>query len=353
MATSGSLASVSYKANVLFEEAASRAGIVPNVVTGEMIVRFLRMLNTTLEDFMNWGVPLWTRQQILVPTYEGVADVDMPEGTSLVLSANRRTMQRPTGTNVSGAGGTVANAFDDDFSTILTQVSTNGNVQTAFGSATTVNTIGLLAGATASFSGVVEASSDGSTWKTILTLTAESLVDEEWLWLDTDYAKPMLYWRLRATGGSTIILRELYWGNTPQEIPLGVYGLDDYNWLPNKFMLGQITQFYQQRDAEVVSIKVWPLTSATCKYDHLVIWRERYVYSVTAINQDVEVPRRWKEALTAIMADKICRSFKEADQARLSMLTGEAIAARTLAMGEERDLGPMTLLSDVSMYTRG
>lgn len=353
MATSGSLAPVSYKANVLFEEAASRAGIVPNVVTGEMIIRFLRMLNTTLEDFLNWGIPLWTRQQLLIPTYEGVARVDMPEGTSLVLSANRRTYQRPEGTNVSSASGTVAYAFDGDFDTELTQTSTNGNVQTAFGSATTINGVGLLAGATATFSGVVEASSDGSTWKTIITLTAESLVDEEWLWLDTDYAKPMEYWRLRATGGSTIILRELYWGNTPQEIPLGVYGLDDYNWLPNKFQLGQITQFYQQRDAEVTYVLVWPLTSETNKYDHLVVWRERYIYSVTTINQALEIPRRWQEALTAIMADKVCEAFKEADKTKQVALAARAREARTLAMGEERDLGPMTLLADISMYTRG
>jgi len=58
---------------------------------------------------------------------------DMPLGTIDVLNVLYRTMNRPTGSYSTSAGGTVANAFDGDIDTYCQQSSSNGNISIDYG----------------------------------------------------------------------------------------------------------------------------------------------------------------------------------------------------------------------------
>lgn len=351
MSTSGTVSAVTFKFYELMEEAGARAKIPPEMLTGEAVVRTMRLVNLALSDMINAGIQLWTREKVTYPLYEGTMMVDTGSGTSLILSANRRTLSRLSGTNATSDGGTVANAFDDDFDTILTQTGTNGNVSTVFDSATTVNVVGLLPGATGTRSYVVENSSNGSTWNTVLAIGSTAYVDDEWKWYDLDGVRARAYWRVRETGGGILSFRELYWGNNPSEVPLAPLNLDDYNAMPNKSFSGQVVQYYQDRRVDQPRLFTWPVCSASYKYDQLVCYRQRYIQDVTGMMQDVEVPQRWRTALVSVLAVKMCESFSEADKTLLPSLQGAKATDLALARGEERDPSPFIIRPDISMYT--
>lgn len=356
MANSGELSSRNYTARQMLEEASYRAGIPAAALTAELVQRSYDLFNLLLSELPARGIQLWTREKIILPLYENTAPVPTPNGTNSILSVNRRTLTRlnnTTNINTSSAGGTVANAFDDNFSTVCTQTAINGNIQTQFTTATQVLTVGLLMGVTAAFSFSFEYSDDAISWTVLyFTNATDSFVDKTWYWYDLVGAPTALYWRVRATGVTPMALRELYWGNNPSEIPLGQYNLDDYNDLPNKNFQGQVVQYYQDRQRTGPTLYVWPVCGSSWHYDHLVCYRQRYLYDVTRISQDVDIPQRWNEALTAMMARRICRSFPEAKFERYTLLKGEEIEAVSIITAEERDNSPVNYNPGIYVYTR-
>lgn len=342
-----------YTAQNLLEEACGRAGIPPEGITSEIVEKFLDQLNLFFTTFPNRGFQLWKRQKLILPCYQSTNQMPLPGGYNVVTTLTRRTLFRQTGTAFTTEGGTASYAFDDDFDTACTQTAVDGSIGAEFDSETVVNTIGVLSGTSGAWDFFFEYSQDGVTYTALDSTSVTYTAAGEWLWFDLD-GGPVdgaLFWRVRSVGDVPLSIAELYFGNTPQEINLGQWNLDDYSNMPNKTQGGQVTNWYQQRDVSVPILYVWPTPNSTAKYDTLVVWATQYLDQVTAITQGLDLPLRWYDAVTAEMARRLCRSLKEADLKRYPMLAQEAVEAMWLAQAEERDPAPTNYDLGVNYYT--
>lgn len=355
MALSGSNtgALLPYTARSLLEEAASRAGVSPERLTSEIIYKTLDNFNLLLTGMLNRGIQLWKRHQFLLPVYEGVNQLPMPPGFNLVTSLSRRTMTRQLGgTAFSDAGGTAALAFDDDLSTACVQTSANGSVGMVFSNATVVTQIGVYSQAAGTYGLFYEYSNDGTNW-TALGSETVTFVGNDWFWVDLQ-ASPVagaLQWRVRTVGTVPFAPAEIFFGNLPNDVLLPPFNVDDYSNMPNKFTAGTITAYYQQRDIEEPTIYVWQMPAASERYTVLYMWATQYLEQVTDINQAIDFPPRWYEAVTAMMAMRLCRILPEADYTRLNDLKADAAEALSLAEGEERDIAPTNYDFGLLYYT--
>lgn len=342
-----------YTAQDMLEEACSRAGIPPEGITSEIVEKYLTQLNLMFTSLLNRGYQLWKRQQAILPCYMNVNQVPLPPGSNVVTTLNRRTMFRQIGTPFSDAGGTALFAFDDDFDTICLQTSDNGSIGCAFSTPTTVTTVGILSGVAGEWALFFEYSQDGVTYTPLEAVDVVFTAERQWAWYDLEGGpvEGALFWRVRSVGDTPFGAAEIFFGNTPQEINLGQWNLDDYSNMPNKAQGGQVTNWYQQRDVSVPILYVWPTPNQTARYDTLVVWLTQYLDQVTRITQGLDLPLRWYDAVTAEMARRLCRSLKEADMKRYPMLAAEATEAMGLAQSEERDPAPVKYSLGVEYYT--
>lgn len=352
MSTSGSNTGAlrAYTARQMMEEALRRAGVTPDRYTSEIAEIALDQYNLMLDEMLNLGIQLWARDRIILPLYERKNMVQCPLGTSVVISLNQRYMSRPAVVDpVTDQGGTAALAFDDDFATACTNTGPNGYIAGFFDELTQITTVGVLFGAAGQFGIFYEYTLDGSTW---VTADAADVVvgNSEWLWRDIEGAPPAIGWRVRAVGTDNLSVRELYFGNNPNEIPMGMWNLDDWNSMVVKDTPGAPFNWYQQRNIDAPVLYIWPMPNDTCKYYQLVAWRRRYLDQVTVLTQSLDVSRRWYEGLTASLARRFCRSIPEADMNRYGMLKGEEGEAMALAMGEERDPAPVRYNPGLDVY---
>lgn len=342
-----------YTAQDMLEEACSRAGIPPEGITSEIVEKYLTQLNLLFTSLLNRGFQLWKRQQVILPCYMNVNQVPLPAGSNVVTTLNRRTLFRQTGTAFSDAGGVAALAFDDDFDTICQQTSDNGSIGCAFSSPTTVTTVGILSGVAGEWALFFEYSQDGVTYTPLEAVDVVFTAERQWAWYDLEGGPVAgaLFWRVRSVGDTPFAAAEIFFGNTPQEINLGQWNLDDYSNMPNKAQGGQVTNWYQQRDVSVPILYVWPTPNQTARYDTLIVWVTQYLDQVTRITQGLDLPLRWYDAVTAEMARRLCRTLKEADMKRYPMLANEANEAMWLAQSEERDPAPTNYDLGLQYYT--
>lgn len=353
MTTSGTISETVFRTNRVIDRAFGRCKIPQQKITAELIQTAKDNLYLMLSNLSMKGVQLWCIEKLIIGTYENKAMLTLPDGTyDLIGEPNYRTTSRLEGTNTSSAGGTVANAFDDDFDTACTQTSTNGNISTEFDEDTLVTTVGILPNTSATWSLVFERSDDGVTWTTAYTVGAQAYVNSEWSWFDIDGNLEATYFRVRETAGGTLNVREIYWGNTPQEIEMGRLNKDSYTTLPNKTFSGKPVQFWfdQQRDNPV--LHMWPVTALTNRYDQIIVWRQRYIQDVGTLTETLDVPQKWFEPIIAGLAARIAAESAEVPDQREAMLKMEAASALAEVQGAERDNSPFTITPMIGGYTR-
>jgi hypothetical protein len=344
-----------YTARNALELALRRAGIPPAKWTSEILDIAYDEFNVMLDEMLNLGMQLWGRDRIILPIYQNQNQVTCPLGTSLVISTNQRSMMRPDVINpFSTQGGTAANAFDDDFDTSCTQTAINGSIGAYYSTATQITTVGILfdAASAGEFGLFYEYTmDDGATWVSAdaadITVAAGA---QEWFWRDITGTPAATGWRVRAVSDVILSVAEIYFGNNPTEIPMGVWSLDDWNAMPSKDTPGPPWNWYQQRDLDTPVLYVWPRPNDQAKYYQLICWRRRYLDQITDMTQTMDVSRRWYEAITATMARRLCRSLPESDMARYPMLVQEETTAFQLAAGEERDPAPMRYNPGLGVY---
>jgi hypothetical protein len=244
-----------------------------------------------------------------------------------VLNLNYRSMQLVTGTDSSAATSRT----------------------TQFATATTVNTVGL------SWSGATPAlvtfavSNDGVSWTAVGTSDASATAGQI-TWTDISGALPYLYFRVSAA--TTLALDAVSLGNSPSEIPLGLLNRDTYTNQSNKVFPGRPNSYWFQRDLPVPVINLWPAPNLAAEAAQLVVWRHRQIMDTTNLQQEVEVPQRWLEAVIAGLADKVALETPGVDPARLATLPQRAAAALMTAFDGDNDGSPTFLQPAIGCYTR-
>lgn len=351
MASSGTVGQTQVPVDYIFDTAARRCGVSPANLTPESVELLKNTLYTMLSDWSNRGVNLWRLQQPLLGLQAGKYVYDLPVGTIDILNANFRTPQRLSSTPTSSAGGTADNATDGDVETIMTQVSTLGNLQFVLEDAQYVNLVGILPGASSTLALVIEYSTDsGVTWNTAKTIASAAYIDREWAWFEIDPSYEADYWRIRATSG-TLVLREAYLCKDWYDVPMYRMNKDEYSMLPNKrFQASQIYQFWLNRqiDAQMV---LWPTPSSY--FYLLALQTHRHIEDVGAMTNTVNIPQRWIDALCWCLAFKALPELPGADMTRFDMLAKMAVEPRFDAEAEERDKSPVIFTPNIRGYTRG
>lgn len=359
MTTSGTVSATTFDTRKVIDHALRRCRIPTAQITPEMQEIARDNLYLLLSALANRGLLLWTEQKMILPLVTGQIQLAMPNGTIDVLNSTLRNLTRLTGTYATSAGGTVSLAFDDDYDTACTQVSTNGNISIELETATLLTSWGILPNGDLTTALALDRSDDGVTWTTIASYASDTYEDGVWYWFDIDPAPTALFYRLRATGGGTLDLRELYFGNTPNEVPMYRMNRDDYVNLPNKMFQSRPVQFWFDRRrgapsdsaADQPTMWLWPAVSSQYREYQVVITRARYIEDVGTLRQTLDIPQRWYEAVVWMLAWRMAAELPEVDKALIPTLKAMNDEQTGFVEAEERDASPIKISADISPYT--
>lgn len=355
MAYSGTVGTTVINVQTLIDHGARRCGKLAEELTSEQVVSARESLFFFLSNLANRGIQYWAIEKTVIGLRPEDYIYDMPLGTIDVLNVLYRTMNRPTGTYASSAGGTAANAFDGDVDTYCQQTSSNGNISVDYGANNPVyiGSIGFMPYLTSdtTWNYVFESSPDGVTWTTLYTGTNVAVSNKKWVWQDINPGSNVQFYRMRATGGTTLAIRELYLGDNSREIQMSRLNRDDYTNLPNKnFTANQPYQFWFDRTIPQPTMYLWPTPDTN--FVQAVIWRSRQIMDVGALTNELEVPQRWYEAVLMNLSHRMSLELPNVPMERTNYLEKMAAMFLQEAENEERDKSPIYFAPNISVYTR-
>ena len=357
MAYSGSVGTTVVTVQTLIDHGARRCGKLAEELTSEQVLSARESLFFLLSNLINIGIQYWAISKKVYGLQADNFVYKLPLGGNDVLQALYRSINRPTPNGTGGystsAGGIVANAFDSNVDTACTQTSINGNISVNYGTNNPVyvGSIGVLPNVSGSFNVVYEYSADGATWSTLLAPGAQTWVNNEWIWTDIEAGQTAQYYRIRETGGNTLNLRELYFGNNSTEITMSRLNRDDYTNLPNKnFTANQPFQYWFNRTIPQSEIYLWPVPSDP--FVQMTVWYSRQIMDVGDLYGELEVPQRWYEAVVMMLSHRMSLELPGVDLVRTQYLEGQAEKYLSMAEEEERDKSPIYFAPNISVYTR-
>jgi len=328
MAVSGTISTTTFNTQRVIDTAVRRCRIPVQAITSEMQQYAKDALYLILSDLANYKTPSWCIEKQLYPFYLNQPIVTLDLGTVEVLNANYRTTLQISGTVVSSA-----NQYKVQFDG-QTQVATIGIKWSA-----NVTAIPLT----------FQVSDDNITWTTVGTeIVTATAGTKNWF----DISQPLAYYFFRITSTSTITYSDIYLGNTPTEIPFGVLNRDAYVNQSNKIFAGRPTTYWLKRDRLRPEMYLWPAPNETAETAQLVIWRHRNVMDVGTLTQEVEVPQRWLEAITARLAAKMAMETPSVDAGLIPMLQQMAQVAQQAAWDGDNDGSSTYIQPWIAPYTK-
>ena len=357
MAYSGTVGETVINVQTLIDHGARRCGKLAEELTSEQQLSARQSLFFLLSHLGNKGINYWAINKKVFGLTADKYIYSMPLGCIDVLNVLYRTMNRPSGDYTSSAGGVVANVYDSDVDTWCQQSSANGNISVFYGTDNPIyaGSIGFLpyiaGGGSAEWSITFEYSIDGITWNTLDNLGTITVTDNDWVWTDIDPGQSVMYYRIRAYGGTTLALREWYVGNNSREIQMSRLNRDDYTNLPNKnFTANQPYQFWFDRTIPQPKVYLWPTPSDP--FIQMTVWYQRQIMDVGALTDELEIPQRWYEAIQFMLAHRMSLELPQVAMDRIGYL--EKMAEKYLfeAEQEERDKSPIYFAPNISVYTK-
>jgi hypothetical protein len=350
MAYSGTVSNTVVNVQKLIDHGARRAGKFAEELTVEQVNAARESLYFVLSELVNTGINYWCVDKKVIGLQANKQVYDMPVGFNDVLNALYRKMNRPSGA-YSSSSGIAINAFDGNVDTVCTQTSANGNISIYYSSPVYVGSIGVLPGVSGSLTVVFEYSTDGITWQTLYSPGQQTWVNNEWLWYDIETGQNCQYYRMRATNGGTLVVRELFFGNNSTEITMARLNRDDYTNLPNKnFTANQPFQFWLTRTLPLSQMNLWPVPSDS--FVQVVVWYSRQVMDVGALTDELEIPQRWYMAILNMLAHQMALELPGIDPSRIQYLAALAEKSFNLAEQEERDKSPIYFAPNIAVYSR-
>jgi hypothetical protein len=352
MTTSGTVGATRINVQTLIDHGARRCGKLAEELTSEQQISAKESLFYLLSNLSNRGIQYWAIDKKVFGMNADQYIYTLPPGSIDVLNALYRRLNRPTGT-YSASSGVAANAFDADIDTSCVQSAPNGNISAFYGvdNPYYMGSIGVMPGVSGTFNVVFETSTDGVTWTTLYAPGETAWVDKQWLWYDVDPGSSSQYYRMRETGGNTLQVRELFFGNNSTEITMARLNRDDYTNLPNKnFTANQPFQFWFDRTIPEPSLYLWPTPSDP--FVQMTIWYSRQIQDVGALTDELEIPQRWYLAIQSMLAHQMGLELPAVDLNRIQYLEQQAEKYLYQAEQEERDKSPIYWAPNISVYTR-
>ena len=327
MAVSGTVSQTTFNTRKVIDHAFRRCRLPPQGISSEMIAVANEALYLILSAMANRGIQLWCIDKEILPLYEAVSEVPLPVGTVDILNANFRTLTELTGT----------------------ETSNSTTVSVDFGEDTQVTNVGVLfSGASVGYT--VQTSPDGTNWTTVLTVANPNLTAGQWNWTDLQGTLAQQY--CRVVGSGTLNQADVFFGNTPTEIPIARINRDDYSNLPNKTSQGRPLQYWLNRQREYPIMNVWQVPNGDFTFAQIVCYIKRYIMDVGTMTQEIEVPQRWYDAIVYCLAAKLAEELPSVDPQMLPILDQKMLRALKEAEDEERDNSPIYFTPNIAIYTR-
>jgi hypothetical protein len=357
MAYSGTVGQTVITVQNLIDDGARRAGKLAEELTVEQVQAAKQSLFMILSNLINQGIQYFAIKKHVFGLQPNQYEYSLPVGGNDVLNALYRWMTQPTGVYTSSAGGTAANVADDNVETYCQQSSPNGYITVTYPNNTPqyIGSIGLMpyivGGGSAVWSYSYQASSDGVTWTTLYTATNETVTDGQWIWQDIDPGANVLYYRIQASGGTTLAIREWYLGVNSTEITMARLNRDDYTNLPNKnFTANQPFQYWLNRTIPQATITLWPTPQSA--FYQMTVWYSAQIEDVGALNGQLAIPDRWLMAIQNMLAHQMSQQLPAVDLPKIQYLEAQAEKYFIMAEQEERDKSPIYYSPNISVYTR-
>lgn len=327
MAYSGNVSGTTFNALKVVDHAFRRCRLPAQAITSEMHSYALDSLYLMLSELANIKTPSWCIEQLILPMYENQPVVTLPPGTVEVLNLNYRTLQL-----LSGATTTTSTTYRVDFT-----------------SATVVNTVGIKWSA-AAVPVNFQVSVNGSVWTTVGTSSVTASAGEI-TWTDISGALAYPYFRIVATTG-TLSYSAITLGNLPQQIPLGQLNRDSYVNQSNLQFPGRPSNYYFQRDLPEPIVNLWPAPFSAAEQAQLILWRHRQIMDTENLQQEVEVPQRWLQAIIDGLASRVAAETPQVDAALMPLLDQRAAMSMQRAWDGDNDGSPIQINPGIAAYTR-
>jgi len=356
MSTSGTYAQTIINVQTFIDHGARRCGKLAEELTSEQQISAKQSLGFLLSNLINRGIQYFAITKLVLGVNANKYIYSLPVQANDALNVLYRTMARPVGSYSSSAGGVVANLYDGDVDTYCQQTSANGNFSVNFGTANPIyaGSIGFLpyiaGGGSANWNISLQYSIDGSTWLTLNNLGAVTVTDNQWVWTDIDPGQSVIYYRIVASGGTTLALREWYIGNNSLEIQMARLNRDDYTNLPNKnFTANQPYQFWFDRTIPYPTLYLWPVPSDP--FVQMVVWYSSQIQDVGALTDELAIPQRWYLAVQSMLAHQMSMELPGVAVERIQYLESQAEKYLYQAEQEERDRSPIFFTPGIGVYT--
>ena len=326
MAYSGSISGTTFNALKVVDHAFRRCRLPAQSITAEMQEYALESLYVFLSELANIKTPSWCIEKLILPMYENQPIVTLPVGTVEVLNLNYRVLQV-----VSGSVVTTATSHTTYFTT-----------------QTVVDTIGIKWSA-AAVPVTFEVSNDGVVWTTVGSSSATASAGEI-TWTDISGALAYAYFRITSTQPLSYSVITL--GNLPQEIPLGQLNRDSYVNQSNKVFPGRPSSYYFQRDLPQPIVNLWPAPFSASEQAQLVLWRHRQIMDTENLQQEVEVPQRWLEAIIDGLAARVAAETPQVDPQIMAVREQKAQMSIQRAWDGDNDGSPIQINPGIGVYTK-
>lgn len=330
MTTSGTISSTRFNTRRVIDHAFRRCRLPAEGITPEMQDVAKDLLYLLLSEIANVKAPSWCVERQLYPFYQGVSEVFLDTGTISVMNCLYRTCQE-----MIGAVESLPQSYKAFF----------GSDGISYGA---VNTVGLKWSGP-SVEVTFQTSPDGVTWTNGGSQSTVAAAGE-WTWIDIVPAVPSPYFRV--VSALPMPLTEVYLGSMTQEIPLGVLNRDDYVNQSNKVFQSRPLTFWYQRSFPKQKINLWPVPNLASEHAQLVVWRHRHIMDVGTLAQDLEVPQRWLEAITAMLTAKVAAETPQVDIALVAPLEQKALTAYQVALAGDNSGASTFLQPAIGCYTK-
>ena len=330
MAVSGTISTTTFDTLKVIDNAFRRCRLQAQAITSEMHDYARDALYLILSEIANVKTPSWCVERQLYSFTEGQPTIQLDIGTVNVLNANLRTLQ--------------GLSYD-----LFTATPTRRDYDFGAGGGT-VSTVGVLWGVP-SFALTFQISDDQLTWETVGTLPDSTATTGDKVWVDIVPSRSARYFRISWALGS-FVTSDVFLGNLPQEIPMGVLNRDTYVAQSNKVFQGRPLTFWYQRDREIPLMQLWPAPDAlSAERCQLVVWRHRHIMDVGTLKQSIEVPQRWMESIIASLAAKVALETPMVDVQLLPMLEQKAGVAYQLALAGDNSGSSTFIAPRIGCYT--
>lgn len=327
MAMSGTISTTQFNTNKVIDHAFRRCRVTAQRVTAEMQSIALDNLYLVLSEIASVKTPSWCIEKLIFPFYQGQPVVTLPLGTEDILNVNYRSLQQVTGVETF-----TATEYKINFGTFLA-----------------VANVGIKWAAAAV--PVTFAVSDDDITYTDIAIQTTVAADGEWTWTDIIPANPYMYFRITANTG-VLDYETVYLANTPTEIPLGAINRDSYVQQANQIFQGRPTNYWFQRDINQPVINLWPAPNATAEYAQLIVWRHRQIMDVGTLQQDLDIPQRWYNAIVYKLASTLALEIDIVDPNLVNILTPLAENAMRIAWAGDNDGSSTYIQPWIAPYTR-